>query len=404
LALKLDNHNDYPPVFVTYGWCRTAYSVVRSLGQKGIEVHVGDTSSTAMSRYSRYCKSFSFLPDFFEKPQEYFEHICAALKKTGAKVLLPCFEDVELIIKWKDKLPCDIKVAVPDYDMWTIAEDKLEYVDHVIKNGCPAPKTFCVSSKEELEQAEPEISFPVVIKTRIGNSAKGVRIANNREEFYKHFFDLVETYKLDPQRWPTIQEFITGEKIGVLGVYNKGKHLESIAIHFKRSKGLDNFGTSSFRLTIEAPKVIQNAIKAMESLNWHGVVDMDWIRDSQGVAHLIDINGRLGGASALTIFAGMDLPYLWYLAAIDAKEMPNMTIRHNIKARWIVGDCLVILNRIKEKKWKEILKVFVPERHCYHDDFSLNDPLPFAFEALDYMRKFIKSGGSTNPVTEGMIR
>jgi predicted ATP-grasp superfamily ATP-dependent carboligase len=397
-------NNQYPPVFVTYGWCRTAYAVVRSLGQKGIEVHVGDASPLAMSRFSRYCKSFTKLPDFFAEPDAYFEQVCMALKKTGAKVLLPSHEDVELIIKSRDKLPSDIMVAVPDYEMWDTAEDKLKYVDYVTKNGCPVPKTFCISSREELEKVESEISFPVVIKTRMGNSAKGVRVAKNKEEFYGHFFDLVETYKLPSGRWPIIQEYVCGQKVGVLGVYNKGKHVASIVFDIKRSKGASNFGTSTYRVTIDDPVTKQQAINAMESLNWHGVVDMDWLRDADGKAQLIDINGRLGGATALTVFSGMDLPYLWYLVAIDEQDIPSVTTYANIKARWIIGDCLGFLDSLKQGKFVESLQFVMPQWRCHHDDFCLSDPLPFVFEALDYLKKFIKGGGSTNPVSEGMIR
>ncbi|MBP6124340.1 MAG: ATP-grasp domain-containing protein [Phycisphaerae bacterium] len=395
---------DFPPAFVTYGWCRTAYSVVRSLGKKGIEVHVGDASSMAMSRFSRYCKSFTLLPNFFREPQEYFDRLCAALKNTGAKVLLPCFEDVELVIKWRDKLPADVKVAVPDYEMWTIAEDKLKYIEHVARNGCPVPKTFCVSSREELEKKESEMSYPIVIKTRAGNSAKGVRIAKNREEFYRLFFGLVESYNLSRERWPIIQEYLSGQKVGVLGIYNKGKHVESIVFDIKRSKGASNFGTSTYRITIDDPVIKQHAIRVMESLNWHGVVDMDWVRDCNGKAHLIDINGRVGGAAALTVFSGMDMPYLWYLVTAGWEDIPHFVTYPGIKARWIIGDCLGFLDSLKQGKIKESLQFIKPQRRCYHDDFCLDDPLPFVFEAIDYFKKFVQSGGSTNPVTEGMIR
>ena len=401
---KRNNKNNYLPAFVTYGWCRTAYSVVRSLGQKGIEVHVGDSSTTAMSRFSRYCRSFTRLPDSFEKPEEYFDLLCVALKKTESKVLLPCHEDVEHIIKWRDKLPSDIRVAVPDYEMWYTAEDKLKYVDHVNKNGCPAPKTHSVSSREELEKIESEISFPVVIKTRIGNSAKGVCIAYNSKEFHNYFFSLVESYNLPNERWPVIQEYVSGAKVGVLGVYNRGKHVASIVFDIKRSKGASNFGTSTYRVTIDDSEIKQYAINAMESLNWHGVVDMDWLRDSSGKAQLIDINGRLGGATALTVFSGMDLPYLWYLVAINERNIPCVAPRPNIKARWIIGDCLGFLDSLKQKKLLESLRFIVPRWRCNHDDFCLTDPLPFIFESLDYLKKFIRSGGSTNPVTKGMIR
>ncbi|HOM61792.1 MAG TPA: hypothetical protein PLP49_10225, partial [Anaerohalosphaeraceae bacterium] len=62
MGLKL--RGDNPSVFVTYGWCRSSYAVLRSLGRKGLTVHVGDASPAAMSRFSRYAASFSRLPDF----------------------------------------------------------------------------------------------------------------------------------------------------------------------------------------------------------------------------------------------------------------------------------------------------------------------------------------------------
>jgi len=72
-----------PSVFITYGWCRSSYAAVQSLGKRGVDVHVGDASTFAMSRYSRYCKSFTKLPDFFLEPDKYFESICHATKMWG---------------------------------------------------------------------------------------------------------------------------------------------------------------------------------------------------------------------------------------------------------------------------------------------------------------------------------
>ena len=99
--LKVKNTNDLS-AFVTYGWCRSSYAVVWSLGRRGIDVHVGDASPLAMSRVSRYCKSFTRLPDFFVEPKRYFELTCEALKKTGAKVLLPGHEDVGIFCRYRE--------------------------------------------------------------------------------------------------------------------------------------------------------------------------------------------------------------------------------------------------------------------------------------------------------------
>ncbi|MGJ8652872.1 MAG: ATP-grasp domain-containing protein [Opitutaceae bacterium] len=393
-----------PSAFVTYGWCRTAYTVVRSLGAHGVEVHVGDNSKLAMSRFSKYTKSYTHLPDFFAEPSAYMDALAAAMKQCGATVLFPCHEDVETVIRYRDRLPENIQVAVPEYEDWNTAEDKLDYVRHVAAAGCPVPDTYEVGSKEELLSLQKRLDFPVVVKTRIGNSAKGVAIVRHSEELESAFMKLVEEYKLPPERWPTIQAFVPGKKLGVLGVYNRGKHLSSIVFDIVRSKGADNFGTSTFRVTIDDPAIKGDAIKAMESLNWHGVVDMDWLRDEDGTARLIDINGRLGGATALTYISGMDMPWLWYQAAIGVESIDVPPPAINAKARWILGDMLGAADSLRKRRFKEFFEALTPQKGCRHDDLVLSDPLPAVFQALDYLSKFVKAGGNTNPVSEGMIR
>jgi len=401
---SLKHDESRPAAFVTYGWCRTAYTVVRSLGARGIPVHVGDSSGLAMSRYSKYCRSFTKLPDFFSRPEAYVERLVEAMEKTGATVLFPCHEDVEVVIRYREKFPETIRFAVPAFDDWRRAEDKLLYTKPVREAGCPVPETHEVDSKEALETLVGQLTFPVVLKTRIGNSAKGVEIIRKREQLEPAFFKLVREYNLPEDRWPTVQEFVAGNKIGVLGVYAHGRHVSSIVFDIVRSKGASNFGTSTYRVTIDDSETRGNAIKAMEALHWHGVVDMDWLRDENGTARLIDINGRLGGATALTYISGMDLPWVWYQIAVGEEALEVPAPRVGAKARWILGDFLGMADALRKGRFREVGRVLTPSRGCRHDDWVWRDPLPFLFQWLDYGAKFFRAGGNMNPVGEGMIR
>jgi predicted ATP-grasp superfamily ATP-dependent carboligase/GNAT superfamily N-acetyltransferase len=391
------------PVFITYGWCRSSYSAVRSLGSRGIEVHVGDASRLAMSRYSRYCKSFTELPDFFVEPKEYFEAVCQALRKTGAKVLLPGHEDVKIFSKYRDRLPKGVYLAVPEMDSYNIAEDKLSIVEIARETGCPTAETHQIFSKEQLEEKAETINYPLIVKARAGNSAKGVRIAKNKKELFTNFDELVDAFELDKDRWPILQKFLPGEAVGVCVVYDHGKCVVSFAEKYLRCKNPNRFGTSTLREVFKNEELINHAIGIMDKLNWHGVAHMDFVADKDGGFKLIEINPRLWGALSLAIHSGIDFPYIWYLLALGKKCSDSKFNIKSMRSRWIVGDAMAFVGLLKALELLESIKVFKPELGCVHDDFSFGDPLPFVFEIIDYLTKFVKAGFSTNPVTENMI-
>jgi hypothetical protein len=61
----------YLPAFVTYGRCRSAYTVVRVRVAGGVVVRSGEGSPFARSRFCRFAESFTRLPFLFAKPEVY---------------------------------------------------------------------------------------------------------------------------------------------------------------------------------------------------------------------------------------------------------------------------------------------------------------------------------------------
>jgi predicted ATP-grasp superfamily ATP-dependent carboligase len=232
-----------------------------------------------------------------------------------------------------------------------------------------------------------------------------VRIAHNQKELFAKFKKLVETFRLSENRWPLVQEFLPGDAAGVCMLYQNGRCVASFAERYLRCKEPGKFGTSTLREPFENPQLISRAISVMDKLKWHGVAHIDFVADRNGDFRLIEVNPRLWGALALSIFSGVDFPYLWYLTAMGESVNEPAGFKYpSIKCRWIIGDCLAFMELVKQGMLAEAMQIMVPQRRCYHDDFVLSDPLPFAFELIDYVAKFLKSGGSVNPVTGGMVR
>jgi predicted ATP-grasp superfamily ATP-dependent carboligase len=395
---------NYPPAFVTYGWCRNAYTVVRSLGIMGVEVHVGDPSFLAMSRVSRYCESFTRLPDFFAEPDRYFDETCKALKKTGAKVLLPCHEDIGIFCKRRNDLPPDVMVALPDAGMYELVEDKLDCIEIAQKHGCPTPRTYKISDFRDLEQFRNNTDWPLVIKPRISNGSKGVSKVNSYEKLVSEFRGIIELYNLPGHRWPVIQQFLPG-KIAWAGVlYLNGRCVAASSCRPFRHKELDVEGNATLRETGDFKDLINKSVSLMDKLNWHGIAQLEFIQDKTGSFFLTEINARPWGSIVVPVFSGVDMPYLWYLIALDKMGPDYVDEARKVKCRWIIGDCIGLIEAMRVGKFSKAVEIIKPVRHCYHDDFSLADPMPLLFESLDYLVRFVKWRGSISPVVEGMVR
>mgnify|MGYP000164287606 FL=1 len=393
-----------PAAFVTFGWCRSAYTVLRSLANRGVEVHVGDNSRMAMSRFSRYAKSFTRLPDFYTEPEAYIEAVSRAMTSYGAKVLLPCFEDVELVMRYRDRLPAGARVALPALKDWLQAEDKLDYLAPVRAAGVPVPATLKIHDNKSLLNAAAKVSYPAIVKVRVGHGARGVEIVHSEEALRQVVQRLVETFDLSPARWPIVQQYLRGRKFKLDGVFCHGEPIGMCPFEILRCKGSGKFGTSTYRRSVDHAAVVEYATTALKALSWHGMFNTDWVCDEAGIPHLIDVNGRLSGAVAVPYEAGVDLPWLWYQVSAGFPPDEAEATQAGVYVRWLLGDGIALVEHLLAGEFRQLRGAPPPVAGCRYDDFIWSDPAPFFGQVADYLVKFVVSGGSTKPITRNMVR
>src|SRR5690625_1981748 len=87
-------------VLVTDSNSRKALCVVRSLGKQGYQVIAGSNDKINMSRFSKYCTGFQYLPNPLNEKDDYLNYLVEILRKNKIDVLIPMEDEtVELIIK-----------------------------------------------------------------------------------------------------------------------------------------------------------------------------------------------------------------------------------------------------------------------------------------------------------------
>jgi predicted ATP-grasp superfamily ATP-dependent carboligase len=391
--------------FVTYGWCRVSYVILDALARRGVAVHAGDASRLAMCRASRRCASFTRTAHPYRDPDRYVADVAAALVRTGARVLIPGHEDLLALARRRDLLPPGTLLAAADPDLLEAVRDKGRLAELAARAGVAMPRTWTPREPAALRRLAEEISYPAVVKPRLGNSAKGVTIVPDAAAAVAAVEQLVADHRLPPERWPLVQSFAPGDGYGVCLLYNRGELRAAFCERYLRAKDGD-FGTSVLRASVEAPDLIAAARALLDPLGWHGVAHLDFLHDpATGASALLEVNPRFWGALDLAVRAGVDFPWLLYQMLTEGDVAPVLTWRVGVTSRWIAGELLHGINRLRRGQLREGARwlgevAFHRADGC--DDLRGDDPLPLAAELAYYGSRFLASG-SVNPVEEGML-
>ena len=278
------------------------------------------------------------------------------------------------------------------------------------RNGVPAPLTFTPNSLDDLSRLANDLVYPVVIKPRIGNSAKGVIIVYDAEHFLQSYKSLLDQYGFVDDHWPIVQEYLGKDLHGVCMIYENGELRASFCEQYLRCKQEDMFGTSTYRISTYVREHIVTCKRLADSLGWHGVLHFDILVDpNTGVGKIIEMNPRFWGALNLAIVSGVDFPYMLYQLALTGEiDSVASAYRTNVTSRWVVGDLIALVDALAgngnvQSKLRRIRDIIMTPVFASTDDFRLSDPATFLFEMADYASRYLGSG-SRNPVTEGMIR
>ncbi|HRV96032.1 MAG TPA: ATP-grasp domain-containing protein [Anaerolineae bacterium] len=392
-------------VLITYGWCRSSYTALRSLRRLGLRVAVADSGRVGMSQWSRLRACAGLYAPPLTEPEAFVADVARLLRQTGARFLLPGHDETEILAGYRAQLPAHVCLPVADAAQLVRANDKAQTAMLAAELGLPVPQTIRYSSLVELNHQLRDRSQPLVVKLRRGNGAKGVFYPDTPAAAVQLCADLIDQYRLAPTRFPIVQERIHGEGWGVSCLYWQGQRLASFTHRRLREKTTTG-GTSTMRISARNVELEAMAHRLLDRLNWHGLAMVEFKYDpaaKQG--WFIEINPRLWGSIHLAVSAGVDFPVLLYLAATQGVAAARQQVRPyqtGVVARWYLGDLIVAAGQLRQGRAVPALKLLWPGGTDTLDDWYWDDPTAFVGQAAYYLATFLKMR-SLNPVKEGML-
>jgi len=392
------------------GQLKSALSTVRSLGKAGILVSAGAERQSAMALHSRYTQAQFTYPSPYTDKDAFVRTVKAEAKRLSGKPVVYTFSDATYLALYakRDELSECMTLVFPDEKSVEIAFDKAATYSLAHVSSVPTITTYTPESKEEVERLSETLTYPVVIKTRRSVTwNKGVgffgsaSFVHSPNELIERFFKLKKS--LDES--PIIQDLLIGEEYGVEMLAQKGVVFAMVTHH--RLRSLSPTGGASVLKETVSDGELKNTLEAhakklAAKLAWSGPIMVEFKVDSDSrEPKLMEINGRFWGSLPLSIAAGVDMPYLYFLHATEG-VLPDVlvTAREGVITRHFLGD-VKHLSRVFFKRdpmrsllyperAKALRDFFVLPKGTQSDVWSIHDPKPALMEVIDRIKKLWK--------------
>lgn len=363
-------------VLITYCWNRVGYNILRSLSNKGLKVWTADTSRYNICSMSRFCAGSFVYPDPFTEEEAFISFLLNKIDELHPRVLMPTHDEGIIIARNRNRFPKDLIIPIESEEKLNRLSNKRIATKLAEQADVPVPITY--------PNVNDVNSFPVVFKTVIGNSAKGVFFPKNLNELK----ELEERYR-DTE--VLIEEWLKGNDVCVDCLRWNDFFQATVyrAIVTKTNGG----GTTTQREIISMPELIEYAHKFLDSVDYNGVCGLDFRYDKEsGRLGFIEMNARFTGGLATPIAAGFDIPYMLYSLAMG-KPCTKVDIKIGTSTKWILGDVITLAGRILSfnLKKEEMRKVAKFSGFDAFDDFRKDDKKAILGEMAYYLSKLIKN-------------
>lgn len=293
-------------VLVTDANQRVALEVTRSLGKKGLNVSLVETSDIVrpLTFASTYGSHFRLIEDY--------AHPSFKSLVEDVDVVFPISTNTHYsLYQLPDRLLT--KILLPSERTFRSVNHKETTRKQAKALGIPVPKTRIIGSSQEPDTIPNGLEEPVVLKLENDEDLylppdQRYRIVVDDQDFRESFKELSRHEK------PImIQEYIPGDGYGFSGIWDTNSQLIAGGAHHRLREWPPEGGPSTYCETVDEPELRVYAEKLMKTVGWSGPAMVEFRRHREkDTFYLLEVNPRYWGSLPLLRAAGLNVPYLHY--------------------------------------------------------------------------------------------
>ena len=252
-----------------------------------IKIIGGDSNDKCLGKY--FVDLFWKIPNLNDLTIENLKEFCF---KNNIGLIIPTRDgELEYFANLKSQLrEVGIEIMVSNKRSVINCLDKLMF--------SKIPNINAIPAFENIEDVDSEY---IVVKERYGAGSVSIGLNLTKEQAIHH---------KDTLDFPIFQPFIRGQEISVDAYVTHEKEIKGVIL---RKRDVVVNGESQITSTIRNSELENTFKRIIKSLNLYGHIILQALIDDKGEIHVIECNPRFGGASTLSLRAGLDSFYWCYL-------------------------------------------------------------------------------------------
>ena len=306
---------DFRPRVIVVGGSQNALSVVRNLTRNGIEVFVINSPYEAVrfSRFGHYIRldkndTAAAWEEFLLGPHsEYLR----------GSVLLPCSDEaISIVVENYNALAKKFRLEETDPLVRAELLDKFATYRRAKDVGIPAVSCWAIHSKEDFEQAIPELCFPLIAKPLYAPDRNVLKCAK------AILFSDLASLKLHVERaireevGVVLMDYIPGGDDRLCSYFTYLDENGDPLVHFtkrvKRRFPLES-GDGTYHVTAWIPEAAELGLRFFRHLNFRGLGNVEFKWDERdGKLKIIEANARFTASDCLIAKSGVNLALITY--------------------------------------------------------------------------------------------
>jgi protein-tyrosine-phosphatase/predicted ATP-grasp superfamily ATP-dependent carboligase len=385
---------------------RSFLTIVRSLGRRGVAVHVAPRRWSAPALASRHIAARHELPAWSDGEAAWLSATRALLAAERFDLVIPCDETALLpLARHRAVLEPLSRLAIPDDQSIAVLFDK--HATRVLAQalGVPVPPGRLPRAEDTAAAVAGELGLPVMVKPRRSFVLEGL----DRRQMVSMVTDAATLdaalAEADPDA-ELLEGFVPGRGLGLSVLAHEGRVLQA----FQHNRVHEDASGSYFR--VSAPPQVRYLVavgRMLHALSYTGVAMFEFRADpTDGAWVLLEVNARPWGSMPLAVHAGVDFPWAWFRLMTSGEVLPAMGYREGLYGRNLVPDLRAIMGGLRRTPWAAACRlvglVGVLLGRERHDVLTWDDPKPGLLELERLGGSFRRQALAAVPGIRALVR